>query len=100
MAAGEEALWAELERLKTEPVGDYELEKVNNKFESGVIFGELNVMNRARNMGFYEMLGDIDMMNREVELHASVGKDDIMAASRKLFVPGNSSTLIYKSRGQ
>ena len=96
---GEAALWSELELMKKEPVGDYELQKVNNKFESGVIFGELNVMNRAMNMGFYEMLGDIDMINREVELHSSVTKKDIMDTAERLFVPDNSSTLIYKSRG-
>lgn len=99
-ARAEAALWEELERLKTEPVSDYELEKVHNKFESGVIFGEINVMNKAMNMGYYEMLGDIGLMNREVEQHRSVGPDEIRKEASRLFTREGSSTLLYLSENE
>ena len=92
----EAALWEELEYLKTGEIADYELEKMQNKFESGVIFGEINVMNKAMNLGFYEMLGDIELINREVDIHRSVTKDQIRKEAESLFVPERSSTLIYK----
>jgi predicted Zn-dependent peptidase len=95
--AGENALWNELRRLCNEPVGDYELEKVKNKFEAETIFGELNVMNKAMNLGFYEMLGDIELINREVELYRSFSAQRLTGEARAVFIPERSSTRIYKA---
>ena len=55
----EAALLREIEILQTEKIDEYELEKIKNKFEANTLFGELNVMNKAMNLGFYEMLGDL-----------------------------------------
>ena len=38
--------------MQTLPASDYEIEKVKNKFEANALFGELNVMNKAMNLGF------------------------------------------------
>ncbi|MFI3267065.1 MAG: insulinase family protein, partial [Rikenellaceae bacterium] len=62
--------------------------------------GELNIMNKAMNMGFYQMLGDIDVMNQDIEIYNSVGKADIAACSKRLFRPENCSTLIYRSTNE
>lgn len=93
----EEALWNEVSALKVEPVSDYELQKVKNKFEVNTIFGELNVMNKAMNLGYYDMIGDIEYINRELECYKSITKDEVAAVAELLFVKERSSTLIYKS---
>ncbi len=59
----EAAFRAEIEALQSVPASDYEVEKVKNKFEANTLFGELNVMNKAMNLGFYEMLGDLPLVN-------------------------------------
>ncbi len=94
--AGEEALWDELRRLCDEPVGEYELEKVKNKFEAETIFGELNVMNKAMNLGFYEMLGDLPLVNREVEIYRGFSAERLREEARATFLPERSSTLVYR----
>jgi predicted Zn-dependent peptidase len=94
----EEALLGEMEELCRTPAGDYETEKVKNKFEANTLFGELNVMNKAMNLGFYEMLGDLALINAEVDRYRSVTADDIIDFSRRTFRAENSSTLIYKAR--
>lgn len=91
----EAALWNELETLKREPVGEYELEKVKNKFEATQVFGEINVMNKAMNLAYFEMLGDAGLINREVEMHHSVSREEIREVSSRLFTKENSSTLLY-----
>ncbi|MCC8063330.1 MAG: insulinase family protein [Rikenellaceae bacterium] len=91
----EAALWRELELMKNEPVGDYELEKVKNKFEANNVFGEINVLNKAMNLAYFEMLGDAAMINSEVAEHNSVTAAEIMETSRRVFRPENSSTLLY-----
>lgn len=96
-AQAEEAFRAEIEALGTEPATDYEIEKVKNKFEANTLFGELNVMNKAMNLGYYEMLGDLPLINREVDVYRAVDTGAIIDFSRRTFRPENCSTLIYKA---
>ena len=91
----EKALWNQLDLLKREPAGEYELEKVKNKFEANNIFGEINVLNKAMNLAFFEMLGDASLINSEIEEHNSVTPQEIMTVARRLFVRRNSSVLHY-----
>lgn len=93
----ERALWNELEILMREEVDAYELEKVKNKFEATHIFGEVNVMNKAMNLGYFEMLGDAALINSEISDHNSVTKEEIMEISRRIFVTQNCSTLVYQA---
>ena len=94
---GEEAFWDEIARLQSEPAGDYELEKVRNKFEANAAFGELNVLNKALNLCIYDALGDITLINREVGIYRSLTAADIIEFSRRIFTRSSCSTLIYKS---
>ena len=94
----EAAFREEIETLQTASAAAREIEKVKNKFEANTLFGELNVMNKAMNLGFYEMLGDLALINREVGLYRAVGDDDIRSFSSRTFWPENSSTLIYNTK--
>ena len=51
----ERALWQELDEIKAGNISDYEMEKVKNKFEANMLMGEINIMNKALNLGFYAM---------------------------------------------
>ena len=93
----EAAFRAEIEELQRTPVEDYEIRKVKNKFEANTLFGELNVMNKAMNLGFYEMLGDLNLINREVDAYRAVTADAVMDFCRRTLQPERSSTLIYRA---
>ena len=94
----ETALWEELRDLMTGEISDYELEKVKNKFEANMLMGEINVMNKAMNLGFYAMTGDITLINREAEIYRSLSRDEVHDFARRIFVEKNSSTLIYRAK--
>lgn len=94
----EAAIWEEIDRLKNEPTPERECEKVKNKFEANTLFGELNVMNKALNLGFYEMLGDLTLLDREVSLYRAIDAEGIVSFSRATFRRENSSTLLYKAK--
>ncbi|MBR6758806.1 MAG: insulinase family protein [Alistipes sp.] len=96
--AAEEAIWAEISELQQGKVSKYEIAKVKNKFEANTLFGELNVMNKAMNLGYYEMTGDISLINREVDIYRSLGAEDVADFSRRIFRRENSSTLIYRAK--
>ncbi|MBQ2727773.1 MAG: insulinase family protein [Alistipes sp.] len=93
-----EAFHRELEVLKEQPATPYELEKVKNKFEANTLFGELNVMNKAMNLGYYAFLGDLELINREVAQYRSITPERIFDFSQRTFRTENSSTLIYRAK--
>ncbi len=94
----EAALWEEIRQLQSGEISDYELEKVKNKFEANTLFGELNVMNKAMNLGYYSMIGDLPLINREIAIYRSLTKEQIADFSRHAFTQENSSTLIYRAK--
>ncbi len=91
----EEALWREIELLKIEGASDYELEKVKNKFEANTLFGEINVMNKAMNLGFYSMIGDLRVINSEVETYRSITSEMIKDFCTRILKRKRSNTLVY-----
>lgn len=97
MQAAENAILIEIEKLKTEKVGDYELEKVKNKAEANLEFSEIDVLNKAMNLAFYELLGDANMINEEAEKYQKVSSDDILRICKETFIASNCSTLYYNS---
>ena len=96
-ADAEAAIWEEIADLQAGNISEYEIEKVKNKFEANTLFGELNVMNKAMNMGYYEMIGDLPLINREVEIYRSLSAADVADFSSRIFRPENASTLIYRA---
>ncbi len=63
----EAAVWEELDRLKGELIASKELEKVKNKFESTQIFGNINYLNVATNLAWFELTGEAEDIDREVD---------------------------------
>lgn len=97
-AEAEAAIWEEIDDLRACNITEYEVEKVKNKFEANTLFGELNVMNKAMNLGYYEMIGDLELINREVEIYRSQQAADVADFSKRTFRKENSSTLIYRAK--
>lgn len=92
----EAAVWEELKILQTTPVDAIELEKVKNKFESAHIFGNINYMNVATNLAWYELLGRAEALDEEVGKYRAVGAGHIMDVARSAFTPANSCVLYYR----
>ncbi|MBK7409874.1 MAG: insulinase family protein [Saprospirales bacterium] len=93
----EAAIWKELEALKAETLSERELEKVKNKMESTLLFSESNILNQALNLAFFELLGDPDQINREVELYLKITAEDMQRVANALFTQDNCSSLYYKA---
>lgn len=93
----EEAIWKELEKMKTVPVSEQELEKVKNRYESEQIFNNINYLNVATNLAFFELIGKAENINEEVGKYRAVTAEQIQAASARCFVPENCSILYYKA---
>ncbi|MGE5106254.1 MAG: M16 family metallopeptidase [Sphingobacteriales bacterium] len=97
MEEAEKAIEEELEKMKQEKVSEEELQKVKNKTESMMAFEDMSVMNRANSLAFYELLGDAELMNTELNKYHAVTAEDILKECRIIFDDANSNTLYYYS---
>lgn len=98
LGEGEAAVWKELERLKTFPVTYEELEKVKNRYEAEQIFSNMNYLNVANNLAFFELLGNAGRINEEVGHYRSITAEEIRETATRLFVPENSNILYYQAQ--
>lgn len=92
----EKAVWEELEDLKNHPVEELELDKVKNRYESEQIFSNINYLNVATNLAFFELIGKAEDINDEVRKYRSVSSEQITEMARKCFINTNSNILYYK----
>lgn len=98
MEAAEKAIEAVLEKMVTEKIDGKELVKVQNKMESYIAFGETNILNRAMNLAYYEMLGNAADVNKEIEKYQAVTPEKIQAVAASIFRKENLNTIRYYSK--
>lgn len=96
----EAAIWEVLDRLKTEVLSQGELQKIKNKAESTLIFSELNILTKAMNLAYFELLGDADLINTEAEKYQLITAENIKDQANKILTKENCSVLIYKANGE
>jgi zinc protease len=94
----EAAVEAELQQLKETVVDEKELQKVKNKTESTILFEDMSVMSRANSLAFYELLGDAQLMNDELEKYQSITAEELRAECERIFDERNSNTLYYLAK--
>lgn len=98
MEKAEEHLNEELNKLIREEVDSEELQKVKNKVEAVHEFSKTSVLYKAMNMSFYELLGDAERINTEIEAYRKVTPEDIKRVSKYLLNETNCSTLYYQKK--
>jgi len=86
-----------INNLKNRAVGVYELNKVKNKFESSMVLSNTSVLNKAMSLSYYELLGDADIINNEIDFYRAVTTEMILETAQKYLIPSNCSTLFYNS---
>ena len=92
----EAAIWEELDKLREAPISEIELQKFKNKIESTLTFSEANILNKAINLAYFELLGNPDLINTEIDEYLKVTTKDIQRLAREIFTKENCSELYYK----
>jgi predicted Zn-dependent peptidase len=98
MTVAEKAVLEEVEKIKNEILDAKEVQKVINKTESVICFEDMSIMNRAHSLAFYELLGDADLMNKELGMYQKVTPAMIQQTAQKIFQDNNRNTLYYYSK--
>jgi zinc protease len=95
MEAAEQAIKEELDKLKVTPATEVEIQKVKNKIESTLQFSEINILDKAMNLAYSELLGDANLINEEINKYNAVSGNDIQNTAKEVFRNENCSTLYY-----
>jgi zinc protease len=95
VAEAESAIWKELDKMATTLVSEIELTKVKHKSESIMVFAEMSLLDKAMNLAYYELLGDAQLLNTEIDKYLKITAQQIMEAAATTFVKEKSSTLYY-----
>ena len=93
----EAAIRKELEELQQTHIQSQELEKVKNKFESTQIFGNINYLNVATSLSWFELTGKAEDIDRDVERYRAVSAEQLNRVACETFREANSVVLYYKS---
>lgn len=93
--AGLKGIWAILKSIQETEIPERELQKLRNRYQSGVVFSELNALNKAQNLALYEFLGDANLLNTEVNQYLSISAEQIQKTACKILNENNSCTLLY-----
>ena len=98
MDAAEKGVQEELDKIMQQKVSEQELTKVKNKVESTFLFSEMEISNKALNLAIYDLMGDVDLINTEMERYLAVTTEEVQKMAQKIFRPENSSTLYYHAK--
>lgn len=80
-----------------QPLEAQELTKVKNQAESSLVFGEVELLNRAMSLAFFALLGNPDQINGEAASIQAVTTDDIKRVAAQVLRPENCSVLYYQA---
>jgi len=95
LAAAEEAVVSEIKDLVANGVTDQELQKARNNLVAQSVRRRARVSGKARRLGYAAVvLGDIDIVNRELDLLMKVSTEDVHNVAKKYFKPERQLTLV------
>lgn len=94
----EAAIRRELNELQTELIAEGELEKVKNKFESTQIFGNINYLNVATNLAWFELNSAAEDLLQEVANYRAVTAEQLRDVAQQAFRRENGVVLYYKKQ--
>ena len=94
----EEIICKEINDLKKQLIDTVELQKWKNKAESTLVLSEMGIQSKSMNLGFFEALGNADLMNAESEIYQSISADEIQQAAQQWLRDDQKSVLTYKGK--
>ncbi len=97
----EAVIYAEMDRLKKEPIADWELQKAKNTTRRNLINGLQSSLSRAVTIGQYAVYyNDPGLINTRLDKVAAVTKEDVQRVANKYLVDTNRTVVITMPKTQ
>jgi zinc protease len=91
----EALIYAEIDRLKKEPIADWELQKAKNTTRRNFVNGLQSSLNRAVTIGQYTVYyNEPSLINARLEKVSAVTKEDVQRVANKYLVDANRTVVI------
>jgi predicted Zn-dependent peptidase len=101
MADIEKAIEEEIERVKTGPIADWEMQKARTSARSAFIGSLGSSLSRAILLSEYALFyNDPDLINRRADQIAKVTAADVQRVAREYLVPQNRTVVITNPKGK
>jgi zinc protease len=99
-AAAIDALIAEMDRLKAEPISDRELQRTKNQFARDYILGRESDQQKALQLGHAAVIHkDITTADGEFEIFQKISAGDVQRVARTYFTPQNRTVITILPTG-
>ena len=98
LADADAAIQEELELLCRVPVEPEELRKTKNQIATLLCYADLQVQDKAMNLGIFELLDKAERYNDEEAYYEAVTAESLQQTAQKLFTESNCSTLYYRAK--
>jgi zinc protease len=95
-----DALIAELDRLRNEPITLAELQQAKNQFARDYMFGRESNKDKASQLGHAVVIhNDIKTADGEFDIFMNISQGDVQRVARKYFTPENRLVMTIMPRG-
>ena len=96
----DKALWEQLEKIKSEGFTDRKLNSLKNKLSTAKAFQEQGLLNKSINLCMFEILGDANGINEEIQIYNGIKNDDILGFANSILRKKNCSLLKINKRNE
>lgn len=97
----EGSIMEEIERLKNEPIGEREFQKLQNQLESSFISSNSTMAGIAESLANYHVYyGDADLINTEIERYRALTPADLQRVAQKYLTKDNLVVLEYLPKSE
>jgi predicted Zn-dependent peptidase len=95
-----DALIAELDKLRHEPISDRELERTKNQFARDYILNRLTIQDKADVLAHAAVIhqGDLDTADGEFDIFLKISKADVQRVARTYFTPETRTVITILPR--
>lgn len=90
-------LQKEMDKMLADGITENELKKVVHKSETSLVYSEMNILNKAMSLAFFEMLGDAALVNVQQDKFTKVTATDVLRVARGIIRKENCTCLNYKN---
>jgi len=98
LQTAEELILKEINDIKKQHLESEELQKWKNKAESTLVLSEMGIQSKAMNLGFFEAMGDVNLMNNESSIYQSITDEEIQEAAKTWLCENQKSVLTYQGK--
>lgn len=72
-----------------------QFDAVKNRVKAHKIYDKTNLMNVAQQLCFYDLIGDVEQINTELEFYKKITPEEVLSAAAATFKPENASVIYY-----